>query len=300
MIKEIIESYGVRLRRVGDIYRGKCPFHNETHPSFTVYPKTESFYCFGCMRHGNAIKFIELIEGVDYEEAYRIFIERFNGKIEEKKSKKEDKREKIELPDMISISDPRVPKYFIDYIKRREIDKEILDKKYNVGVCLEGRYRDRLIFPIYMKGEIRSFIANDVTGFNKPKYLYPSTPKDYFFNFDNAIESNNIIVVEGIWDALRIGDNGLALLGSYITKRQLEVLREYSIDEVTIMLDADASKKIYILGHLLSFVAKRVYVALLDKGDPGEMSKKEIEKKIENRLEFSSDILERELILRSL
>jgi len=47
-IEEIISKY-VNLTSIGtDRYRGFCPFHGETKPSFTIYTDTQSFYCYGC------------------------------------------------------------------------------------------------------------------------------------------------------------------------------------------------------------------------------------------------------------
>ena len=56
-IEELIGQY-VHLRRRGRTLTGLCPFHNEKTPSFTVYPDTQSFYCFGCGAAGDAITFV--------------------------------------------------------------------------------------------------------------------------------------------------------------------------------------------------------------------------------------------------
>ena len=45
-IESTVSSY-VSLKRKGKILTGLCPFHNEKTPSFTVYPETQSYYCFG-------------------------------------------------------------------------------------------------------------------------------------------------------------------------------------------------------------------------------------------------------------
>ena len=46
-IETLISSY-VTLKRTGTNQKGLCPFHSERTPSFTVYPQTQSYYCFGC------------------------------------------------------------------------------------------------------------------------------------------------------------------------------------------------------------------------------------------------------------
>ena len=56
-IVDTISSY-VTLKRAGSNYNGLCPFHSEKTPSFTVFPATSSFYCFGCGTGGEVITFI--------------------------------------------------------------------------------------------------------------------------------------------------------------------------------------------------------------------------------------------------
>ena len=46
-IYDLISTY-LTLKRAGSNYVGLCPFHNEKTGSFTVFPNTKSFYCFGC------------------------------------------------------------------------------------------------------------------------------------------------------------------------------------------------------------------------------------------------------------
>ena len=54
---ETVAGEHVELRKRGHILTGLCPFHNEKTPSFTVYPDTQSFYCFGCGAGGEVITF---------------------------------------------------------------------------------------------------------------------------------------------------------------------------------------------------------------------------------------------------
>lgn len=74
-IESTVSSY-VSLKRRGRILTGLCPFHNEKTPSFTVYPETQSYYCFGCGSGGDAVTFIKNIENLDYIEAVRYLAER--------------------------------------------------------------------------------------------------------------------------------------------------------------------------------------------------------------------------------
>lgn len=62
----------MQLRKTGVRFIALCPFHNEKHPSFVVFPETNTFYCFGCGEHGDAIKLTMELEGVDFKQAVRI------------------------------------------------------------------------------------------------------------------------------------------------------------------------------------------------------------------------------------
>lgn len=74
-IEQVISRY-VQLRRRGRNLTGLCPFHAEKTPSFTVYPETQSFYCFGCGAGGDAITFVKRMENLEYMEAVRTLAER--------------------------------------------------------------------------------------------------------------------------------------------------------------------------------------------------------------------------------
>lgn len=74
-IESVISSY-VTLKRSGRNLKGLCPFHGEKTASFTVYPDSASFYCFGCGTGGDVIRFIRLIENLDYMDAVKFLAER--------------------------------------------------------------------------------------------------------------------------------------------------------------------------------------------------------------------------------
>lgn len=67
-IVDVVGSY-VSLKKQGRNLTGLCPFHNEKTPSFSVSPEKQIFYCFGCHKGGNALKFLMEIEGLSFPEA---------------------------------------------------------------------------------------------------------------------------------------------------------------------------------------------------------------------------------------
>ena len=74
-IVELIGSY-VNLKRAGSNFNGLCPYHGEKTPSFTVFPGTQSFYCFGCGAGGDAISFVMRSENLDYPSALEFLAKR--------------------------------------------------------------------------------------------------------------------------------------------------------------------------------------------------------------------------------
>jgi len=67
----IIDLINIRipLKKIGDNYHAKCPFHNERTPSFIVNDKKQFYYCFGCHAHGNAIDFLINYEHLNFVES---------------------------------------------------------------------------------------------------------------------------------------------------------------------------------------------------------------------------------------
>ena len=70
------------LRRVGTRWTGLCPFHDERTPSFSVNPEEKLYYCFGCSEGGDAFKFVQQTEALDFQEAVELLAERFNVRVE--------------------------------------------------------------------------------------------------------------------------------------------------------------------------------------------------------------------------
>ena len=75
-IVQVVQEY-VSLKRVGNSYKGLCPFHSEKTPSFHVNREQGFFHCFGCNVGGNVFKFLELHEKVSFPEAVRLLAQKF-------------------------------------------------------------------------------------------------------------------------------------------------------------------------------------------------------------------------------
>ena len=68
---DMVEIVSARtpLRRVGARWVGRCPFHEERTPSFSVNALEKLFYCFGCGKGGDLIAFVRETEGLEFAEA---------------------------------------------------------------------------------------------------------------------------------------------------------------------------------------------------------------------------------------
>lgn len=88
---EIVEVVGARtdLRRVGQRYTGLCPFHDERTPSFSVSGELGLYHCFGCGESGDAIRFVQQTEGLDFREAIELLADRYGVEL---KAEREDPR----------------------------------------------------------------------------------------------------------------------------------------------------------------------------------------------------------------
>src|SRR6476660_2945299 len=61
----------VHLRKTGREYTGRCPFHADKTPSFSVSEEKGLFYCFGCGESGDVFNFIMKLDGLTFVEAKR-------------------------------------------------------------------------------------------------------------------------------------------------------------------------------------------------------------------------------------
>ena len=68
-IVEVIANY-IELKPAGHArHKALCPFHQEKTPSFVVNQDTQSFFCFGCEKGGDALTFLQEIDGLNFKEA---------------------------------------------------------------------------------------------------------------------------------------------------------------------------------------------------------------------------------------
>ena len=72
-VQRLVEAKGVELKRHGGDLIGKCPFHDDSTPSFVVSPKNNLWHCMGaCQTGGSVIDFVMKIEGVSFRHALEL------------------------------------------------------------------------------------------------------------------------------------------------------------------------------------------------------------------------------------
>jgi DNA primase len=82
-----------QLKRSGGRYTGRCPFHEERTPSFSVNAQEKLYYCFGCGAGGDAITFVRETEQLDFSQAVEWLADRFRVSLEyEEGTRADDER----------------------------------------------------------------------------------------------------------------------------------------------------------------------------------------------------------------
>ena len=79
---EVVSARTPLRRASGSRFTGRCPFHEEKTPSFSVNPVDKLYYCFGCGKGGDVISFVRETEGLDFVGAVEWLAERFRVPIE--------------------------------------------------------------------------------------------------------------------------------------------------------------------------------------------------------------------------
>ena len=118
----------VTLRKAGVNYKGLCPFHDDTTPSFMVSPSKQICHCFACGEGGNAVNFLMKHEQITYPEALRWLAKKYNIEIQEKELTEEEKKEQSDRESMFVVNDWAM-KYFQDILKN-DPDGVAIGKQY--------------------------------------------------------------------------------------------------------------------------------------------------------------------------
>jgi len=122
-IEEVVGDF-VMLKRRGVNMLGRCPFHDEKTPSFTVSPTKGIYKCFGCGVSGDSIKFVMEHEHFTYPEALRYVAKKYNIQIEEKEVSPEFLEEQSGRESLLMVNQ-FAENHFIENLWEHEMGKAI-------------------------------------------------------------------------------------------------------------------------------------------------------------------------------
>ena len=126
-IEEVVSEF-VTLKKRGINYVGLCPFHNDSHPSFSVSPTRGICHCFTCGKGGNAINFLMELEQMSYPDALRWLAKKYNIEIQEREMTSEEKQRESERESMYIVNE-WAAKYFQD-ILQNDVDGRAIGMQY--------------------------------------------------------------------------------------------------------------------------------------------------------------------------
>ena len=160
---DVVEVVGrhVELRKAGINHKGLCPFHGEKTPSFTVSATRQTYHCFGCGAHGNAIGFLMEQSGLGFIDAVRDLAQHAGMTIPEDDASPQERAQAAQLRERqatLSETLARAAAHYraqlkaspraIDYLKRRGLTGEVA-ARFGLGYAPDGWRSLASAFPSY-------------------------------------------------------------------------------------------------------------------------------------------------------
>lgn len=149
-IVEVVSEF-VSLKKRGVNYIGLCPFHNDSHPSFSVSPSRGICHCFTCGKGGNAVNFLMELEQMSYIDSLKWLANKYGIEVKEREMSDEEKKKESERESMYIVNE-WAAKYYqnilqndvdgraigMQYFRSRGFRDDII-KKFQLGFSLNGR-----------------------------------------------------------------------------------------------------------------------------------------------------------------
>ena len=109
-VKEAVDmidlvSGRTQMKRSGAEWRGRCPFHDERTGSFWVDPIKKVYYCFGCQAKGDAIRFVQETEALDFAGSVEWLADRYAVTLEYEESSPDADRRRAERERLLKLLD---------------------------------------------------------------------------------------------------------------------------------------------------------------------------------------------------
>lgn len=223
----------------------KCPFCDDHSNHNHVNPNNGCVCCFRC-KSGSLTSLVSKLLHLPFEQAAKLIEEYSDGtvsKIVNRKSAIVYRTTPIILPGK------RLNARMKAYLEERGFDAEYLEKKYGLLGTMGNTFWEgvdfswRIIIPVYDSyGHLVSFQARDWTGLAELRYKNAPIeksildPKNLLYN-SHLAHKTRVVVVEGIFDAWRLGDGFVCSFGTSMRQEQLRLLSEWG--EVIFMFDAE-------------------------------------------------------------
>lgn len=179
------------------------------------------------------------------------------------------------------------------YLIDRGFDPDKLEKKHGIrGTGMTGEWKFRIVIPLMEGGRCVSYTTRDFTGKQELRYKTLSVeqsivdPKSVLFGSNHLHDTSKVIICEGPFDALKLGDGAVATLGTSVKEAQVRKIAIY--EKVYIVFDPEeaAQKRARQLAERVSALGSEVEVIDIGgDGDPGDMDEKSV-KKLRKELDF--------------
>lgn len=288
ILKDILGS----CKRTGSEYLFGCPFCHHHKLKLSLNLDKNKWKCWVCNSSGKSISYLvkkygskpDIERWKQHDEC--IDISSYDDSVEYLFSS--DKNISVGIPvhlpneyRNLHTTNTLLSRKVKNYLKSRGLTDETIFK-YSIGYCNSGKYENRIVIPSFDKdGNVNFFISRTFVD-NFIKYINADVPKNHvIFNELFLDFKKPITIVEGVFDAIKAGENSVPLLGSTLNEKDSYLFNTICANntKVFISLDKDARKKeLDIISLLLKYGIETEVVRIPNKYDDiGEMPLGEFE-----------------------
>lgn len=298
--QQLVSELGLSGIQAGEELRCRCPFHKDQNPSFSVNLRSGLFICFGCNERGDFLRLVEMIMRFSPQEAYS-WISDNSRRMSVESLSSQLASELGQIPGHPLLQDSWHEHYFS--CTNKVMPLWFLKRGFNWSTVNHWGIRydqvqDAIVIPAFWQEELVGTITRVHTG--APKYRnslnFPKSEILFGEIFPNQI---SIILCEGVLDVIWLNQNHLsafALLGTQISERQIELLKQFRVGEIVLALDADEAGKKGTLNlvHALTrahYLLPQLSIMNFPEGtkDPQDLTSEQLLQVFQERKGFSFD-----------
>ena len=195
-----------------------------------------------------------------------------------------------EFVSLINDNKSRFAHQAIKFLKKRGITEDDI-RQWKIGYCPGGEYGNRIVVPSFDSCGYINYYGGRAYTNQYPKYKNPPISRDIVFNELHINWKNEIVLVEGVFDAIVAGPNSIPILGSSLKEdaRLFQKIVENKIP-VYMALDPDMEKKTSkLINKLISYGTYVYKINIEPYLDVGEMTKKEFIKRKKHAVFLNSE-----------